>query len=571
MGDTISDLFMHEGANRGYRHQMTIQSLASLTRWPAPGLHDKARSTVFIVCGYVALYVALDWVSFFQVLPGTGFTPWNPPPAASLVLVIIKGLPFAPLLLVAGVVSDIGVSGCPLGIAASLTMNAITAIGYTGVAVTLRRFAHADQGFPRVADILWLPLIAGVGTFVVATFSVCTLVMMSGLPPNLAYPSVWHSFIGDLTGIVGLLPAVLTIPQAWARWKEVSPAARAFDIGLFVLALVFALSMVFGVAKSKELQFFYLLLLPVVWIGVRHGLAWSAIAILIEQLALISTIAVLDYPSGDFLAYQILSLAMAAMGLILGAVVTERQRAELYLRQQQAELYRAARLTTAGALGAAVVHEISQPLATLATYTHVCRHLMAASHVDFELLGRTIAKVESEVRRAVGIVERLRDFLGRSEPRWCPIDLTDMTRTVVAALADMARLHGVIVRIKSQPLSPIAADRIQLEQVLVNLIRNAIEAVGECGEREKSVWISIRHVDREIELAVEDNGRGVPAELADRLFMPFETSKQGGMGLGLSLSREIVKAHGGQLWRDATVTAGARFVLRLPCDGTGRP
>src|SRR5271170_1864981 len=234
---------------------MTIGTLASLARQPWPGLHNTARNAAFVVCGYVAIYVALDWISFFEVLPGTGFTPWNPPPAASLALLVIKGQRFAPALFVAGVTSDIVVEGCPFGISATLAMEAITAIGYTGVAAALRRFAHADQGFPRVADIVCLLLITGAGTFAVAGLTVCALVMVNGLPPNLLSPSVWHSFIGDLTGIVGLLPVVLTAPQAWERWKEVSPGARAFDIGVFALGLAFALSMVFGVASSKELQF----------------------------------------------------------------------------------------------------------------------------------------------------------------------------------------------------------------------------------------------------------------------------------------------------------------------------
>ena len=110
------------------------------------------------------------------------------------------------------------------------------------------------------------------------------------MPSDLIVPSIRHFFIGDLTGIVGLFPVLLTIPQAWDRWKELSPITRIFDLGIFALGLGFALSVVFGAARSQELEFFYLLLPPVVWIGVRHGLPWCAVAILVEQLALISII-----------------------------------------------------------------------------------------------------------------------------------------------------------------------------------------------------------------------------------------------------------------------------------------
>jgi two-component system sensor kinase FixL len=388
---------------------------------------------------------------------------------------------------------------------------------------------------------------------------------MRELPPALIAPSIRHFFIGDLTGIIGLLPALLTIPKAWDRWKEVSPVARIFDLGTFALGLGFALWVIFGAAPPQELEFFYLLLPPVVWIGVRHGLPWCALAILIIQFALISILTLLDYPQADFLAFQVLSLVVAATGLILGATVTERQRAERSLRQHQAELSRVARLTTAGALGTAVVHEISQPLATVATYAHACRRLLVSEPANLELLDRTMANVESEIRRAGDIVERLRDFLGKSEPRWCSIDLAETTHKVVSVLADEARTHRAIVRIEAHPLPRIAADHIQIEQVLVNVIRNAIEAVADCINRERWVRIRLRRIDGEVQVEVEDNGPGVSPDIAEHLFEPFETSKLRGMGLGLSLSREMIKAHGGSLEWDATVAVGARFVLRLPC------
>jgi two-component system, LuxR family, sensor kinase FixL len=539
----------------------------TFTRWQtrlASDIWQARRQVAIVACVYVASYIALDWISLVQVLPNIGFTLWNPPAAASLALLVLKGPRFAPALFVAGVISDGLVGGFLLGIQPTLASDLIVAIGYTGVAAALRRYAHAEQRFPRVVDVVWLLLIVGAGTSTVACVVVAVLVIMHELPLDLMVPSIRHFFIGDLTGIVGLLPVLLTIRQAWDRWKDVSPITRIFDLGVFALGLGFALSVVFGVAHSQELEFFYLLLPPVVWIGVRHGLPWCAIAVLVDQLALIFIITLLDYPTADFLAFQILSIVVAATGLILGATVTERQRAERSLRQQQAELSRATRLTTAGALGAAVVHEISQPLATVATYAYACRRLLVSKPANLELLDRTMANVESEIRRAGDIVERLRDFLGKSEPRWCSVDLSEATHKVVSVLADEARTQRVTVRIDARPLPRIAADHIQIEQVLANVIRNAIEAVAGVN-RERWVGIRLRHVDGDVQVEVEDNGPGVSPDIARHLFEPFETSKLRGMGLGLSLSREMIKAHRGSLRWDATAAVGARFVLRLPC------
>jgi C4-dicarboxylate-specific signal transduction histidine kinase len=223
-----------------------------------------------------------------------------------------------------------------------------------------------------------------------------------------------------------------------------------------------------------------------------------------------------------------------------------------------------ARLTTAGALGAAVVHEISQPLATVLTYAYACRRLLVSEPTDLGLLDQTMAKVESEIRRAGDIVERLRDVLGKSEPRWCSVDLAATTHKVVSVLADEAQSHKAMLRIDAQPLPHITADPIQIEQVLVNVLRNAIEAVA-CTNRERWVRIRLRHIDDEVQVEIEDNGPGVSPDIAQRLFEPFETSKLRGMGLGLSLSREMIKAHGGSLAWDATAAVGSRFVVRLPC------
>ncbi|MBV8096390.1 MAG: MASE1 domain-containing protein [Acetobacteraceae bacterium] len=544
---------------------MTSRVLPSRQQWSISEMRTQGRHAALVVCIYVASYIALDWVSLVQVLPGVGFTLWNPPPAASLALLIRKGLRFAPALFVASVISDGVVEGYPLGIQPTLASEMIVAIGYTGVAAALRRWAHADQGFPRLADVAGLLVIAAAGVLITACLAVAAISTMHGMPPDLLAPSIHHFFIGDLTGIVGLLPVLLTFQQARERWKEVSIAIRICDVGIFGLGLGFALSVVFGVAHHQELQFFYLLLPPVAWIGVRHGLPCCAAAILIEQLALIFIITEFDYPRADFQAFQILSLTVTATGLILGAVVTERQRAEQLLRQQEAELSRVARITTAGALGGAIVHEITQPLAAVATYAHTCRRLLKSDSIDVELLSQTMASVESEIDRAGDIVERLRDFPGRVEQRRCPVDLAATIRRMAGMLAEEARAHGVTVRIDLRPAPQVKADRLQIEQVLMNLIRNAIEAVADCRDRERLVWIRLRQIDNDVQIEVEDNGPGVSPDIAQHLFEPFETSKLRGMGLGLWLSREIVKGHGGRLWWDATVVTGSRFVLRLPC------
>ena len=329
-----------------------------------------------------------------------------------------------------------------------------------------------------------------------------------------------------------------------------------------------AFGVIFGQTPEHAFQFFYLLLLPIAWIGVRHGLPWCAMAILIEQVALVSLLSVLGYADADFLAFQEVSLAIAGTGLAIGAVVNERQQAELSLRRQQGELGRTARLTTVGALGSAIVHEVSQPLATIAAYVHACRRVLSAQAIRSVELIETLAKAEAEALRAGEIIERLRDFLSGGHIRPYPGDITDSARKVVAVLADEARSRNVQVTLDAPRLPLLMADHVQIEQVLLNLIRNAIDAAEDHHAGEKWVRVAIRQIENGVEVVVEDSGSGVAPEIAERLFEPFETSKQRGLGLGLSLSYRIIAAHHGRLWWDQSSGGGARFSFYLPGERT---
>jgi two-component system, LuxR family, sensor kinase FixL len=541
---------------------------ASDSQGTTPSILHRARAPLITVVLYMASYVILDRISMVQMLPDLGFSIWNPPPASSLALLLTKGFRFAPALLPAAVLAD-GINGdFPAGFVPSLAMDAVIACGYSLIAAALRPVAGPTTGFQSVRGVVQFLGIVCVGVLAVAWLVGLTLMLMHALPSSRLVMAVRHFWVGDVTGIVGLFPVLMTAHSAWQRWKEIPARTRVADLALFALALAFALWVVFGVAVTREWHFFYLLLLPMIWIGVRHGLPWCSVAILIEQLALITIVVTEDYSLADFTDFQIFSLAIAITGLVIGAVVTERQHTELRLRQQQAELGRMARVTTAGVLGSTIVHEISQPLATVSTYAHVCSLLLRANPGRPEVLIDTLAKLESEVLRAGKIVDRLRDFLSNGETRLTALDVREIAREVAAALADEARSRRVNIAVDAQTAMPIIANRLQMEQVLLNLIRNAIEAAAENRGRERLVRIDLRRFGNKIRIDVEDNGPGVPPDIAERLFEPFATGKPRGMGLGLVLSRQIVRFHGGDLWCDGSASTGARFTIRLPCDGS---
>jgi two-component system, LuxR family, sensor kinase FixL len=523
-------------------------------------------TSLIALCAYIAAYVFLDRISLLQALPNVGFTLWNPPPACSLALLLIKGFQFAPALFAAAVLGDVLNGAVSIWVMPALVLDGIIAAGYAGLALLLRAFVRPGVGLRSVRDVSRFLGIIAIGVLAIACVADGALVLMGVVPANNFADTVRYFWVGDVTGIVVLFPVLMSAPFAWKRWRELPARERLVDLGAFTLGLALALWVVFAMAPPDEDQFFYLLLLPVIWIGVRHGLPWCAMAILIEQLALVALITLLAYPASDFIAFQIFSITVAIAGLVLGAVVTERQGAEQKLRQQQAELSRMTRLATAGALGSAIVHEISQPLATLATYAHACRHLPDDRWQTGELLTQTLGKIELEALRAGNIVERLRAFLTKGDPQLDLLTLDDAVRGVADALVDEAQAHGVEIRIEAQSEATILADRVQVEQILVNLVRNGIEAAAERTSGEKQVKIRISQSSGEICVDVEDNGPGVADDIAERLFEPFTTSKPRGMGLGLLLSRQIVETYGGKLWCERTSAKGTRFAFCLPCD-----
>jgi len=533
------------------------------------GVAVRTRTMLLTLGLYIGACLGLSWASFIQVFPGAGFTLWNPPPACSLALLLIKGLHYSPAVLVAGVISDGITTGFRAGIVPDLIVNAIIAAGYTLIAACLRRSPGCTLDRPEPRGVAAFFLVASIGIVLIAVSATAALVAMGVVPGSSFAAAARHYWIGDFTGVVGLFPALMSFDSARRRWRELRRSIRLLDSAIFVLGLLLALWLVFGLPGVAEMHFFYLLLLPVIWIGVRQGFALCAMAVLVEQISLISIVTRLDYPISDFISFQILSVTIAATGLLVGAVVTGRERAEIRLRRQQADLDRITRLTTAGALGTAIVHQISQPLATVAAYMHACSRMPLDGTEDRIVVAQTMRKAEAEVLRAGAVIDRLRGVLSNGTVQATPLDLTATAADVVAALGDEALKNGVDVGVEGRIAADVIADQIQIEQVLVNLVRNAIDAAASAAGPVRQVRVRLRALETVAEVSIEDSGPGVAPIIAERMFEVFETTKPQGMGLGLCLSRELAQRHGGRLWWDRGFTPGTRFVLHLPYDCSG--
>jgi two-component system, LuxR family, sensor kinase FixL len=253
--------------------------------------------------------------------------------------------------------------------------------------------------------------------------------------------------------------------------------------------------------------------------------------------------------------------------------ITARREAEARAREHQSELAHVSRLSLAGEMASALAHELNQPLTAIAAFGRGCLRLLRQPQTEPSRITEGVEQVVQEAERAGDIILRLREFVRTGTSQRSAIDVEALIDGAVGLAQIEARQNGIDIEIRIPPdLPPVLADRIQIEQVLVNLLRNGADAILSGGVARRVLTVEARcTADEAIEIAVADSGPGVIEEVSDRLFEPFVTTKPHGMGLGLSISRSIVEAHEGQLRRVRRAGAGATFVFDLPVCDTSEP
>ena len=246
--------------------------------------------------------------------------------------------------------------------------------------------------------------------------------------------------------------------------------------------------------------------------------------------------------------------------------ITEEKRVRELLERHRDAMHRGARLAALGEFASALAHELNQPLAAIATYNNSCLRLLAAGRADDPELAEAMRKCRDQAKRAGDIIHRLREFLRQRSPALADDDLNAAALDVLRAVEGDAARAGVALQFEpAQDLPSVRMDRVLIEQVVLNLVRNAIEAVHLAPAERRVVTVSTaRDGGGSVRLAVADRGAGVAAELRERLFEAFASDKPGGLGLGLSICRSIVEAHGGHISYDACREGGARFGFSLP-------
>ena len=507
---------------------------------------------------YLVGYVGLDWLSYVQPFGSFAITPWNPPTGLSLALILLFGQRYVPLLFVAPLAAEALVRQFPAPIGVEFATVGVIGLGYSAAALfLLRPTLRFDVSLSAMRDLALLLAAAAVSACLVAVAFVGVLAIAGLLAWSDFGSAVLRYWVGDMIGIAVVTPFLLIL---LTRHRYPQPTAETV---LQTLAIALALWIIFVVDPDVRLPTFYVLFLPIVWIAVRTGLEGVCSSLFATQLALIAVVHFTGMAI-DLTTLQAMMVVLAMTGLAAGILVTERRRAEFQLRIQQEAQARITRLGSMGELAAAMAHELNQPLMAAGTYARIATEGLDEG-APVGSVKDAAHKALDQITRAGQVVRRLRELirLGRSEI--APIMLDSLIGETVDLLHPELDRCNVAVRTSITPaLPPVLADKMQIGQVLMNIVRNGIEAIEGAGHRRGTILIAAQiSGDAEVEVRVSDTGPGFLPDQLRAPLTPFVSTKEHGLGIGLSLSRSIVETHGGRLWI-ADQLGGATVFFTLP-------
>lgn len=501
---------------------------------------------------FALVYPLFDWVSYIYPMAQYNITPWNPQPALAIGLLMLYGQRWLPLVVVVVAITEQVIRSTPSPWPVDLATALVLSFCYAAIAHLLTERYAITTRLDSSRAVMRLVSVVILGALLTGILYVGLLAASGAGSLDFFAEALLRFWIGDSVGILVFLPLVLMLadPLRRALLGRMLARPEALAQGLSILAI---LTFVFVQQLDEQVKFFYLLFLPLGWISARSGLLGSAVAALLIQTGVIAAVHFTGQPPLTVFELQAFLIALTIMGLFLGVTVDEREQAEQALRKSQ-------KLAAAGQMAAALTHELGQPLTALTNYARAGQLLAKAGEPERARLEETLGRLVDESRRTANVVRRLRDFLQHGTLHLESVDLLSLLERALASMRDSAAGGHVEMRCRADPLPPVQLDPLQIEIVLRNLLRNAVEA-AQASPGSRFVELGCEVQSDRLLVTVTDSGSGVTPEQAELIFEPFETSKATGMGMGLAVSRAIVEAHRGRLWVETGSQGVFRFTL----------
>ena len=525
-----------------------------------------------------ALYLLADWGTDLFPHPRFGIQPWNAHPALAVCLIALAGRSYSPLLLIAVLGAWWMAPGAVMGYQTILCAFALTiTYGYAGVGV--RRWSRWDRHEIGLRDVHAL-LVAAVPAIAIGAV-IDALRQLQAI--DLAAAQFWllcfRIFVADFLGLIILSPLLLLAFSG--NWRtQVLPQSVPIagrDALIFLVVVSGLLALVFGLQPLDEFRMSYLLFLPMIVVAMRYGILGAAVANPVVQVGLLGALAIIGIRPGVAFEFQLLMLTLAIAALYLGALSDERKRSVVHiaaneraLRERGQALAEAQRIASTAELAAALAHDLSQPLSAISTYASASQVLAERGDAGRTQLVETLVQITQESSRAGQYLRRMREFFRTGAMREERVDVASLFSSTHAQFRDRLVLGSIEWVTTIEPgLPAVRADAVQIGAVLGNLVANACDALASTPSPRRIQCKAhlVRGQDPpKVRIEVMDSGPGVPELLRERLFTPLATSKPGGMGLGLALSRSITERQGGHLWFDAG-RERTTFCLDLPAYG----
>jgi two-component system, LuxR family, sensor kinase FixL len=539
-----------------------------------PVRRARAASSLVAVGGLVLFWVLQDWATFIYSYKDSLITPWNPGIGVLFAVIIHDGILYGLVLLVGVVCAEFVTRSGALGLPVTLASAAIITAAYTGAAVIARRHFAINVELGRLRDSVIL-ILTGMGSaFVVATLLTLLLIAAGRFDIDDLFPSIVRSFVGDAIGIAVVSPLIL---RFWYLRRQLTPARMrsALPEAAVCVALITAgLWVILDTGSQHGSNFFYLLFLPVIIAAVRQGFDGACFSLLVTQIGLVLLLQRYSFDAAAFTEFQTLMFVLTVTALSVGAIVSEREQvrrafqdAEERLKKREGQAIRAGRFSLVNAMTSALAHEINQPITAARALARSAQHILKSAAPDLSRAESNIATSIVQIDAAAGTIHRMRAFLRRGRPSIGEVDIRDLVDG--ASMLLRPELAMTSVRIEAfieADLPTLHGDRGQLEQLILNLVRNSIEAIAGAHRQDGCVIVAARHCESRsnLEISVRDNGPGVAPEIVDCIFEPLTSSKEQGLGLGLSICASIVEAHGGRLWLERSGSDGTEFRLSVP-------
>jgi len=441
-------------------------------------------------------------------------------------------------------------------------------------ALVVRHVIGAPPRFDSLHKMAAFILLVGIMTNAIACASAVSLFLLTGWAAD--FWLAWHQrVLAGTFPLITIPPLILLARTGQLVRSQHTPLRSYAELGLLTTGLLAVGVPVLGWDPQGLGNLPGLLLAPLpllLWAAVRLGTGGLSLSLLV-----VAGIALANgyfgrgpfqtqSSAGNVLSLQIFLLAISIPLMLLAALVEERGRTEQSLRATERELARVSRQTTVGAMAASIAHEINQPLSALVTNGSIGLRLLANADSDLDEVREVLKRMIDDGFRASNIISSIRAMFGKERREKSLVSTRDLVSEVLALVRGELESHRVSLQLElHQDLPPVMGDRLQLQQVLLNLIMNAVEAMSSVESRERSLLVkSELHGAGDLLITVEDSGPGIDPNDMNRIFDALFTTKSHGMGLGLSICQSIIASHGGRLWASARVPHGAVFYIQLP-------